>query len=383
MNWIVSEGAKVQGASHKIKGMPCQDAVQVHPIKGSKSPSYCVIMSVADGHGSSASKYSDDGAYIATEVAIKHMKQVAQHIENELIKEISRDIEKVLKLEFEAKLETEEIESLNKYLKSIERHMDSKMIHIEKRLLKEIKHKIEKILVQQEIGNSVNSDEEACRYFALKQKEICRYFLEEERINKNLYEYLSEIGALRIPKLIDHFWKKSVKSYHKKQNREEIKADEDRESKKANHKKFYKMYGTTLLMSFISKEFIFSLQIGDGTILAIDEVGEARYFIKPEKLLGTETHSLCLENSWKYFKSRLLKFCDDGSNIPKMLMLSTDGYGDSFESESDFFEIGKDYLSRIEIGGMKEVDDNLEAWLDETSKSGSGDDISVVLAYRE
>lgn len=56
-------GAHVQGASHKRSGLECQDK-----YKSSKLPDGTIILTVADGHGSSSCPYSKDGADLASSV---------------------------------------------------------------------------------------------------------------------------------------------------------------------------------------------------------------------------------------------------------------------------------------------------------------------------
>ena len=265
MKWI-AKGSCIRGAAHIANNMPCQDAIMLNSGKE------YIIACVADGHGSSLSKYSDDGSKIATEV-------------------------------------------VNNYITAVMSETD------------------------------------------------------------DMYEYLRTNKELHIPKKVDAIWKEEILKFHKEKNREEC-----------DKQDCYKMYGTTLLTIFVTERFIFAMQIGDGSILYADQQGNTDYLIQIEKLLGTETHSLCLKDSWKYFKSVLIKISEEElkhMDVPKILILSTDGYENSFESESDFLAVGADYLNIIKQNGIDKVDANLENWLKNTSEDGSGDDISVVLIYRK
>ena len=67
----------------------------------------------------------------------------------------------------------------------------------------------------------------------------------------------------------------------------------------------------------------------------------------------------------------------------KLLLISTDGYSKSFIKDSDFLKVDPDYLELIENEGISTVQDNLKKWLDETSKLGSGDDITLGIVYHE
>ena len=64
-----------------------------------------------------------------------------------------------------------------------------------------------------------------------------------------------------------------------------------------------------------------------------------------------------------------------------MLMLSTDGFANSYKSVDDFQKTCLDYFGMIEQYGAGAVAANLKAWLDETSSMGCGDDITVLIAY--
>ncbi len=61
---------KVQGYSHKVNNRICQDAFDIFQNE------HCVIVSVADGHGSAACPYSDEGSQMATSVAIEICKEL-------------------------------------------------------------------------------------------------------------------------------------------------------------------------------------------------------------------------------------------------------------------------------------------------------------------
>jgi hypothetical protein len=64
------------------------------------------------------------------------------------------------------------------------------------------------------------------------------------------------------------------------------------------------------------------------------------------------------------------------------VLLSTDGYANSFASPDAFLKVGRDYLDMLRTEGAEEVAKNLPAWLEETSQNGSGDDITVGIIYR-
>ena len=140
-------------------------------------------------------------------------------------------------------------------------------------------------------------------------------------------------------------------------------------------------YGTTILSIVVTEKFILYLQLGDGDILAITSDGKvSRPLPKDDRLIANETTSLCLPIAWEEFRVRYQPI---DKVAPILIMVSSDGYSNSFSISSDFEKVGSDILEMIskdpediekEIGTVKE---NLDSWLKETSEHGSGDDITV------
>jgi hypothetical protein len=67
---------------------------------------------------------------------------------------------------------------------------------------------------------------------------------------------------------------------------------------------------------------------------------------------------------------------------PGIVLLSTDGYSNSFATADDFLRVGSDYMQAIRTEGAEAVEKKLPAWLQEASREGSGDDITVGIIYR-
>ncbi len=67
---------------------------------------------------------------------------------------------------------------------------------------------------------------------------------------------------------------------------------------------------------------------------------------------------------------------------PALILISTDGYANSFISEEAFLKVGTDILKLIRSDGLDEVDSNLETWLAEASHAGSGDDTTLAIICR-
>jgi len=137
-------------------------------------------------------------------------------------------------------------------------------------------------------------------------------------------------------------------------------------------------YGATLLMCCVlDREAVF-IQLGDGDFLAMDSTGSVSgIFQQDHRHLGNATTSLCLPNALSEFQYYRWK-----GPLPRVFLGSTDGYGNSFRSESDFHRTVRDYARMIDENGRSAVEKQMAGWLYETSRYGSGDDITVALIYR-
>ena len=139
-------------------------------------------------------------------------------------------------------------------------------------------------------------------------------------------------------------------------------------------------YGATLLGTVVTDSFIIYLQIGDGEILSVSEEGEVRRPIPPdERLLGNDTTSLCSAKPWLDFR---IVFQALTTAPPSLVLLSTDGYINSFTDTGEFMKVGPDFLNLINAHGLEAVDGKLEDWLTEASQKGSGDDITLGIISR-
>ncbi|HWR39203.1 MAG TPA: PP2C family serine/threonine-protein phosphatase [Patescibacteria group bacterium] len=67
-------GEKVIGATHSRSGNPCQDAILWKVLPEQRG----IVLAVADGHGSSSSPYSDEGAALAVQVAVALLEKLTQ-----------------------------------------------------------------------------------------------------------------------------------------------------------------------------------------------------------------------------------------------------------------------------------------------------------------
>lgn len=142
-------------------------------------------------------------------------------------------------------------------------------------------------------------------------------------------------------------------------------------------------YGTTLLVAVIVENALITLQIGDGDILFYSKRGGVTEPVPADsRLLGNETTSLCSLNAPFYIRHNVA-FSYGRESVPDLIMLASDGYGNSFSSAADYHSAAKDFYDLLHGEGSRYVEQNIEEWLAETSAKGSGDDITLVVAWRE
>lgn len=139
-------------------------------------------------------------------------------------------------------------------------------------------------------------------------------------------------------------------------------------------------YGATLLTVLVTESFLLYLQLGDGDILTVAEGGEvSRPLAGDERLFANETTSLCASNAWRDMR---IRFQTLSSLPPALILLSTDGYANSFREDAGFLKVGSDLLEIIRADGLDQVKANLETWLTEASQAGSGDDVTLGILCR-
>ncbi len=150
-------------------------------------------------------------------------------------------------------------------------------------------------------------------------------------------------------------------------------------SERPNGQEILLVYGATLLAVTITDSCIVYLQLGDGDILSVSKAGRViRPLPDDDRLLGNETTSLCMPNADREFRVGLLSSREE---LPSLILLTTDGYSNSYRSESDFLKVGSDIFEMIRNSGAEYVSNNLQSWLEEVSQRGSGDDVTAVIAY--
>jgi hypothetical protein len=140
-------------------------------------------------------------------------------------------------------------------------------------------------------------------------------------------------------------------------------------------------YGSTLLVAAAVRESLLLLQVGDGDILVAAEDGRvSRPLPGDPRLIANATTSLCALDAAADFRTARLSLREAS---PALILVSTDGYANSFREDAGFRQVGSDLLALIRAEGLAAVEANLEAWLKEASEQGSGDDVTLGLLYRD
>jgi pSer/pThr/pTyr-binding forkhead associated (FHA) protein len=135
-------------------------------------------------------------------------------------------------------------------------------------------------------------------------------------------------------------------------------------------------YGATLLAVMVSRTAVHYAQLGDGDILTVWRNGEVQRPLPADRqLIANETTSLCQPDAWRQFRTGSVGL----DEAPRLVLLSTDGYANSFASDDEFLQVGSDLLAMIERDGLEAVEGRLEGWLNETSEHGAGDDVSLAI----
>jgi serine/threonine protein phosphatase PrpC len=142
----------------------------------------------------------------------------------------------------------------------------------------------------------------------------------------------------------------------------------------------YHAYGATLLVVALTPSFIIYMQLGDGEILTVSDTGEVTQPLSDDaRLLANETTSLCLEGAADDFRFHLQPLAEP---LPALILLTTDGYANSFTTTEGFHKVGSDLLEMMRSDGFDSVNRSVKGWLEEATASGSGDDCTLAVIVR-
>lgn len=215
---------------------------------------------------------------------------------------------------------------------------------------------------------------------------VCREFL--DRMKEAQPSAVKSEAELRVPRRIVQEWNRRVEDHHRQNPFSDAELDHLTEQAGAAAREqatrsdqVATAYGSTLLAVAICNDFLISFQLGDGDVLVVSDATDTveRFIPQDESLIANETTSLCQKDGWRFIRYRFQLFRE---SPPAMLLLSTDGYANSFASRDAFLKVGADYLDMLCRDGGDEIAMSLPRWLQDTSSNGSGDDITLGIIYR-
>ncbi len=137
-------------------------------------------------------------------------------------------------------------------------------------------------------------------------------------------------------------------------------------------------YGSTLLVAILMGRWALLAQIGDGDILAVETGGHALAPLPPDPWnRGRFTSSLCQEDPLASFRVATI---DLERQQLSLLLLATDGFGNSQVDDPWYQPFGSDLLQLVARHGSAWVGARLAEWAARCASSeGSGDDTTIAL----
>jgi serine/threonine protein phosphatase PrpC len=206
--------------------------------------------------------------------------------------------------------------------------------------------------------------------------EITAALFSQSPVSINEREKLIE-GNLRLLKTqIVSSWKKTVAKHYEKHplsEAEQARCQELHLDLTASNVAI--LYGTTLLVGFMTETFWFAMQIGDGLCVLLDEKGNPKTPIPEDENQGFgTTNSLCNSNAVEKFYHTF------GFSAMQGIAVCTDGVADSFEKDKylEFLTILRkkfaDFPDRAEA--------ELQTWLPGYCAQGSRDDVAIAGVWR-
>ena len=137
-------------------------------------------------------------------------------------------------------------------------------------------------------------------------------------------------------------------------------------------------YGATLLVAVVGGHGVAVAQVGDGDALVRSHGFATRPVPGDDRLVASETTSLCLDSAVDDFRFAVVP----DSAEPDLVLLTTDGYGNSFAQADWWHGLVDDLATFVVRSGFDRVADELPGWLEESARVG-GDDVSAVLLVRD
>ncbi len=215
-----------------------------------------------------------------------------------------------------------------------------------------------------------------------------------ETADEPILNLIHDAARQRLPRRLIQHWLGAVQDWHNSQpvtesEWESLEQATNSETRRLlqvacaenDQKSWLILYGSTILATLITDAFALYLQLGDGEIVVISGEEEIPRSPLPEdgSLIANETTSLCLPDCSQYMR---VGFSVLHSEPPRLVLLSTDGYPNSFQSRDGFLKVATDLLQMLREEGREVVAQGLPGWLREASEKGSGDDVSLAIVYR-
>ncbi len=140
--------------------------------------------------------------------------------------------------------------------------------------------------------------------------------------------------------------------------------------------KIESIYGSTLIVSVLTDDFCFGMQLGDGSLVVIKQCGEAYMpIIDDESCPANLTSSLCNSNAIKMF-NYFYSF-----EKPLAIILSTDGLYTSFSNRESFEEYN--CLLASQMSDIDVLKTRINKNFVKRTNAGSRDDISVSIIFEK
>lgn len=139
----------------------------------------------------------------------------------------------------------------------------------------------------------------------------------------------------------------------------------------------YLAYGSTIILGLFTAKWVGVIQVGDGDVFVVGAGVVSAPVADDSRLVGGRTTSLCLPTAARDSRVAVLA----AEQLPELVGLATDGYGNSFASPAWRQEAGLDMAEIVRRQGLAGVAEQLPDWLTQSAVVG-GDDVSMVLAHR-
>jgi hypothetical protein len=136
-------------------------------------------------------------------------------------------------------------------------------------------------------------------------------------------------------------------------------------------------YGATLLFAIATLRWVLVGQLGDGDVITVDGTSAvSRPIPRDSRLVAGQTTSLCLPDA-----ARDLRLSVVPAGDAEVLLLASDGYGNSFAGADWWQAVGRDLRAQVRDQGLSSVGASLPEWVADSAEVG-GDDVTVAVLAR-